>query len=175
MFHYNGSQYNQLIPNFSNISTNSTQLGGIESGLYATKEYVDGNKLQKFQIIELPSAEQYAEQLFSFDEISDFKYIQIYFYGAYSKSTSQLGMYIGESNTEIFGNLNWREQQTLIIYGFVNGSNVLFTGFGGSSYNKYFTSLKFVSISKDEILSKGINWGYLMEGTDSSYLFHMVF
>lgn len=84
-------------------------------------------------------------------------------------------MYIGESNTEIFGNLNWREQQILIIYGFVNGSNVLFTGFGGSSYNKYFTNLNFVSISKDEILSKGINWGYLIEETDSSYLFHMVF
>lgn len=43
MFQYDGSQYNQLIPNSSNTVMNSTQLGGVESNLYATKEYVDGN------------------------------------------------------------------------------------------------------------------------------------
>ena len=41
IFQYDGSQYNQLIPNSSNIAVNSTQLGGIKSNLYATKEYVD--------------------------------------------------------------------------------------------------------------------------------------
>ena len=41
IFQYDGSQYNQLIPNSSNTATNSTQLGGVESNLYATKEYVD--------------------------------------------------------------------------------------------------------------------------------------
>ena len=41
MFQYDGSQYNQLVPNHSNIATNSTQLGGVDSTLYATKEYVN--------------------------------------------------------------------------------------------------------------------------------------
>ena len=41
MFQYDGSSYNQLIPNSSNMATNSMQLGGVEGNLYATKQYVD--------------------------------------------------------------------------------------------------------------------------------------
>ena len=40
-FQYNGSEYNQLIPNFSSTANNSNQLGGVQSNLYATKEYVE--------------------------------------------------------------------------------------------------------------------------------------
>ena len=42
MFQYNGSEYNQLNPNLSNLSNDSNQLGGVGSSQYATKEYVDG-------------------------------------------------------------------------------------------------------------------------------------
>lgn len=41
MFQYNGLEYNQLIPKFSNTTNNSNQLGGLQSNLYATKEYVE--------------------------------------------------------------------------------------------------------------------------------------
>lgn len=84
-------------------------------------------------------------------------------------------MNVGGTTTEIIRNLDWRETTNYIIYGFVNGSNVLFNGFGGSSQNKYFKNLNFVSIPKSTILSKGIEWGYTTEGSDKSYLFHMVF
>ena len=39
---YNGTEYNQLNPNISNLANNSNQLGGIDSSQYATKEYADG-------------------------------------------------------------------------------------------------------------------------------------
>lgn len=175
MFQYDGSQYNQLIPNSSNTSINSTQLGGIESNLYATKEYVDRNKLQKYQVMAIPANAAEGKQIFKFDGISDFKYIQIYFYGAYASNINYFSMYIGGTYTEIIRNLNWYENVNYIIYGFVNGSNVLFNGFGGSPKNRYFNNLDFNSISKSTILSKGIEWNYTTEGTDESYIFHMVF
>ena len=81
MFQYDGSQYNQLTPNSSNTSINSTQLGGVDSTMYATKEYVDGNKLQKYQVMTIPATVSEGKQIFKFDGISDFKYIQIYFNG----------------------------------------------------------------------------------------------
>ena len=46
MFQYNGLEYNQLNPNLSNLSNNSNQLGGVDSSQYATKEYVDKDKIK---------------------------------------------------------------------------------------------------------------------------------
>lgn len=175
MFQYDGSQYNQLIPNSSNTSINSTQLGGIESNLYATKEYADRNKLQKYQVMTIPAIIEDGKQIFKFDEISDFKYIQIYFYGEYSSSINYLSMYVGGTTTEIIPNLNWKEWINYIIYGFVDGSNVLFSGFGGSSSDRYFKNLRFASIPKSTILSKGIEWNYTTDNTGKSYLFHTVY
>lgn len=51
MFQYDGSQYNQLTPNSSNTSINSTQLGGVDSTMYATKEYVDGKDTKYLKTI----------------------------------------------------------------------------------------------------------------------------
>lgn len=141
----------------------------------ATKEYVDGNKLQKYQVMTIPATVSEGKQIFKFDGISDFKYIQIYFDGGYASGTNYLSMYVGGTTTEIINNLNWREWTSYTIYGFVNGSNVLFNGFGGSSQNKYFKNLSSKSIPKSTILSKGIEWDYTTEGSDKSYLFHMVF
>lgn len=50
---YDGSQYNQLTPNLSNISNNSNQLGGVESSQYATKEYADKNSKKLIESIRL--------------------------------------------------------------------------------------------------------------------------
>lgn len=141
----------------------------------ATKEYVDGNKVQKYQVMTIPATVEEGKQIFKFDGISDFKYIQIYFYGADSNSINYLHMYVGGTTTEIYQTLNWRGLQALTIYGFVIGSNVLFNGFGGNSYNNYFSNLNSVSIPKSTILSKGIEWDYTTDGSDKSYLFHMVF
>ena len=142
----------------------------------ATKGYVDGNKVQKYQVITIPATVSEGKQIFKFDGISDFKYIQIYFDGAYSNSINYLHMYVGGTTTEIFADLYWRDLQTWIIYGFVNGSNILFNGFGGSSNDRYFRNLSSVSIPKSTILSKGIEWDYTTDsGSDKSYLFHMVF
>ena len=46
MFQYNGLEYNQLNPSLSNLSNNSNQLGGVDSSQYATKEYVDKDKIK---------------------------------------------------------------------------------------------------------------------------------
>ena len=141
----------------------------------ATKEYVDGNKVQKYQVMTIPSTVTDGKQIFKFDGISDFKYIQIYLYGGYSSHLTYLHMYVGGTTTEIINNLDWREWTSYTIYGFVNGSNVLFNGFGGSSSNRYFDNLKLASIPKSTILSKGIEWEYTTDGIDESYLFHTVF
>lgn len=92
----------------------------------ATKGYVDGNKLQKYQVMTIPVTVSEGKQIFKFDGISDFKYIQIYFDGGYSSGTNYLSMYVGGTTTEIINNLDWREWTSYTIYGFVNGSNVLF-------------------------------------------------
>ena len=123
----------------------------------------------------IPATIKDGEQIFKFDGISDFKYIQIYFNGAYSNSKNYLSMYVGGTTTKIFQSLDWRDLQTWMIYGFVNGSNVLFNGFGGNSSNRYFSNLISISIPKSTILSKGIEWDYTTDGSDKSYLFHMVF
>lgn len=142
----------------------------------ATKGYVDGNKLQKYQVMTIPVNVSEGKQIFKFDGISDFKYIQIYFDGGYASGTNYLSMYVGGTTTEIISNLDWRKWMSYTIYGFVNGSNVLFNGFGGGSQNKYFENLSSKSIPKSTILSKGIEWNYTTDSVDDkSYLFHMVF
>ena len=104
----------------------------------------------------IPATVEDGKQIFKFDGISDFKYIQIYFDGADSNSMNYLNMYVGGTTTEIYQSINWGGLQAWTIYGFVIGSNVLFNGFGGNSYNNYFSNLNSVSIPKSTILSKGI-------------------
>ena len=141
----------------------------------ATKEYVDGNKLQKYQVMEIPDTGFGNTQIFTFDGISDFKYIQIYFYGANASVNSYLILNIGGTTTHILNNISWKYNMNFIIYGFVNGSDVLFNGIGGDSNTKEFNNLPVGIVPKSTILSKGIEWTYNTHCNDKSYLFNMVF
>ena len=144
----------------------------------ATKEYVDGNKLQKFQIFEIPpKTSDYEKVNLSFSGISDFKYIQIYFYGAAGSYLQHLYMYVGGTETKIINDDLFDKRDAYnnyCIYGFVNNSNILFTGFGGNSSNYYYGIIKVNSISKSNILLSGIDFEYKTDGTEKSYLFCMI-
>lgn len=145
----------------------------------ATKEYVDGNKLQKFQIFEIPpKTSDYEKVNLNFSGINNFKYIQVYFYGSYGSYAQSIGMYIGGTTTEIFNLIGLWERESYVIYnfyGFVNGSNILFSGFGGNNSNNYYKVYDVKSINKNDILSNGIDFEYNSDGDDKSYLYCMVF
>lgn len=135
----------------------------------ATKGYVDGKAIKKYEVINIP--QNMSETInFNFNDVNDFKYIHIYFNGMGGSSRQYLNMYIGGTETDILSFPQWIDDMSFNVYGFVVGSNVLFSGFGGNSSVYRYQTFTSESIPKNTILSNGIDWEYSTDYDGSNYM-----
>lgn len=134
-----------------------------------TKEYVDGRVMKKYEVINIPQ-NMSGTINFNFNDVNDFKYIHIYFNGMGGSSMQYLHMYMGGTETDILTFPQWADDMSFNVYGFVVGSNILFSGFGGNSNVYRYQTFTSKSIPKNTILSNGIDWNYTTEYDGSNYM-----